>query len=77
MDNRRNEENGRSLSLCATCDAVVFTEVGKTDCADAEIVCALCGMKIAELPSEADDYFDVVMRVGHPVRRGARPRRAR
>lgn len=77
MSYRRNEENERDFSLCATCDAVVFPEVGTTDCADADTVCALCGMKIAELPSGGGDYFDVIMRVGHPGRPGVRPRHPR
>ena len=43
--------------------------------ADVNAVCASCGMTLVESPFQARDYFDVIMRVGRPIRRGARLRR--
>jgi hypothetical protein len=73
----RSEEDERSLSRCATCDAIVFAEIACAGRADANTVCALCGMTLADLPFEGGDYFDVIMRVGRPFGRAARFRRAR
>ena len=38
---------------------------------------ALCGMTLVDSPFEGSDYFDVIMRVGRPIWRGARHRRTR
>jgi hypothetical protein len=62
----RNKEDERSLSRCATCDSMVFEGIACANRADADTVCTLCGMTIADLPFEGSDYFDLIMRVGHP-----------
>jgi hypothetical protein len=72
----RNKEIERSLSRCATCDAMVFEKVACASRADADTVCTLCGMTIADLPFEGRDYFDLIMRVGRQ-RPAASPRRTR
>ena len=69
------EEDERRILRCATCSAMVFTDLASTGGIDANIVCALCGMTIADLPFVDSDYFDVIMRVGRPMGRGARFRR--
>jgi hypothetical protein len=71
----RNEEDERRILRCATCDATVFVEIARVGGADANTVCALCGMTMADLPFEGGDYFDVLMRLGRPTGRATRPRR--
>lgn len=44
--------------------------------ADANAVCALCGMTLVDSRFPAKDYFDVIMRVGRPRGRAAPLRRA-
>jgi hypothetical protein len=72
---RKEEDEQRSLSRCATCDAMVFAEIACGGRANADTVCAVCGMTIADLPFEGCDYFDLIMRVGRPGH-AARPRRS-
>ena len=60
---------------CAVCDATVMAEVA-CGRADANTVCASCGTAQVAAPFEGGDYFDVIMRVGRPIWRGARLRRA-
>ena len=43
---------------------------------DANTVCASCAMRLVDPPFQARDYFDVIMRVGRPLRRAPRLRRA-
>jgi hypothetical protein len=71
------EEDARRILRCATCDATVFAEVACVGPADANSVCVLCGMTIADLPFEGGDYFDVLMRVGRTMGRATRFRRTR
>ena len=73
--NEEDEEDERSLSRCATCDATVFAEITCAGRADANTVCVLCGMTMDDLPFEAGNYFDVLMRVGRPIGRVTRLRR--
>jgi hypothetical protein len=72
---RRNNDDRRSLNRCAVCDATVMAEVGSAGRADANTVCASCGTTQVAAPFEGCDYFDVIMRVGRPIWRGARLRR--
>ena len=37
-------------------------------CADANSVCASCGMTLVDSPFQTRDYFDLIMRVGRPLR---------
>jgi hypothetical protein len=37
--------------------------------------CPLCGRAMPDLPIADGDYFNVIMRVGRPIKRGARLRR--
>ena len=67
-----NEEDERRILRCATCDATVFAEVTCVGRADANTVCALCGMTLVDSPFEGSDYFDVIMRIGRPIWRGSR-----
>jgi hypothetical protein len=69
-----NKEDERTLSRCLTCDAIVFSEIGCAGRGDANTVC-LCGMTMADLPIEGGNYFDLIMRIGHP-KPAARPRLA-
>ena len=71
-----NKKDERSLSRCTTCDAMVFAEIACASRANADCVCALCGMTMAASPFEGGDYFDVLMRVGRPLRPAVRVRRA-
>ena len=73
---RRSEEGERRLVRCAVCDATVIAEIAGVGRADANTVCASCGMTQVASPFEGCDYFDVIMRVGRPIWRGARLRRA-
>jgi len=68
----RNKEDERSLSRCAACDATVSVETwgGRADAT----VCPLCSTTVTDLAFESGDYFDVIMRVGRPMGRRARPR---
>ena len=71
---RRSGERERSLVRCAVCDATA--KVARGGWADANTVCASCGMTQVASPFEGSDYFDVIMRVGRrPIWRGARLRR--
>jgi hypothetical protein len=72
-----NEDVGRRYDRCATCDGTVIAEVTCLGRADANTVCASCRMTLLDAPFEGIDYFDVIMRVGRPMGRGARLRRAR
>ena len=74
---RHSEEDERRIVRCAACDAMVFAENAGSGHTDANTVCALCGVAIADLPFVDCDYFDVIMRVGRPTGRGTRLRRAR
>jgi hypothetical protein len=71
----RNETNEGNLSRCTAYDATVFVEVACAGRASPKTVCALCGMTMADLPSEGGDYFDFIMRVGRPTGRATRFRR--
>jgi hypothetical protein len=71
----QNEDGGGRLEKCAACAATVPAEVGCGGRADAKTVCTTCGMTVVEPPFEDRDYFDVIMRIGRPVRRGTRLRR--
>ena len=72
MGSWRNEEDERSLSRCAACDATVSVDtwVGRADAT----VCPLYSMTVTDLPYESGGYFDVIMRAGRPTGRKARPR---
>jgi hypothetical protein len=71
-----NEDDVGRLNRCAVCDGTVIAEVACPGWADANTVCASCGMTLLDSPFEGSDYFDVIMRVGRPIWRGARLRRA-
>ena len=73
--NRRSEEDKRRILRCAACEGTVFAETAPSR-SDANTACALCGMTLAESSAFGGDYFDVLMRVGRPIRREARLRRA-
>ena len=65
-----NEDDKQSLDRCAVCDATVLAEVACAGRADANTVCASCGMTLVNSPFEGGDYYDVIMRVGRPIWRG-------
>ena len=71
---RRNEDDSRSLARCATCNAIVIAQIDCREPADANTVCARCGMTLVDPPFEGGDYFDLIMRV-HPRPAARRPRR--
>jgi ribosomal protein S27E len=73
---RRSEEDERRILRCATCDGTVFAEIADFGRADANTACASCGMTLVDSPFSGGDYFDVIMKVGRPISRGARLRRA-
>ena len=69
---RRSEARERSLARYAICDATVIAEVACAGWPDGNTVCASCGTRQVDSPFSGDDYFDVIMRVGRPIWRGAR-----
>ena len=71
---RCSEEDERRILRCAACDGTVFAEIPGFVRADANTACASCGI---DSPFSGGDYFDVIMRIGRPMRRGARLRRTR
>ncbi len=71
------KENEQRIARCARCDAMVFAEPAGSGRIDANTVCELCSLTIPDLPVVDSDYFNVVMRVGRPLGRVARFRRAR
>ena len=73
---RRSEEDERRILRCAACDGTVLAEIAGFVRADANTACASCGMTLVNSPFSGGDYFDVIMRVGRPIWRGARLRRA-
>ena len=66
----QNQDGGGRLEKCAVCAATVLADVSCAGRADANTVCAACGMMVVEPPLEDRDYFDVIMRIGRPLRRG-------
>jgi len=62
MTNVRLTEDARNFGRCATCDATIMAEAECRRPADANTVCATCGMAKVDWPSEAGSYFDVIMR---------------
>ena len=73
---RPSQEPERRLVRCAACNATVIAEVACIGWADANTACASRSMTQVASPFESSDYFDVIMRVGRPISRGARLRRA-
>ena len=73
---RRSEEDERRILRCAACDGTLFAEIAGFGRADANTACASCGTTLLDSPFSGGDYFDVIMRVGRPIWRGARLRRA-
>ena len=73
---RYSKEDERRILRCAACDGTVFAEIAGFGRADANTACASCGMTLVNSPFGGGDYFDVIMRVGRPIWRGARLRRA-
>jgi hypothetical protein len=73
----QSQDGGGRFEKCAVCAATVLAEVGSAGPADPNTVCVTCGMIVVEPPFEDCDYFDVIMRIGRPIRRGARLRRTR
>ena len=77
MGYRGNGEDDRRFARCARCNAIVFAEPAGCCHTKANTACTLCGMTMPDLPVVDSDYFNVVMRVGRPLSRVARFRRAR
>ena len=73
---RRSEEDERRILRCAVGDGTVSAEIASFGRADANTACVSCGMTLVESPFSGGDYFDVIMKVGRPIWRGARLRRA-
>jgi DNA-directed RNA polymerase subunit RPC12/RpoP len=73
--NGRKDDERRAFARCSTCSAIVIADVAGPR-ADANVACASCGLTLADQPLPGGDYFDLIMRVGRPVGRGARPRRS-
>ena len=72
----QSEARERSLVRCAVCDATVVAEVARARWADANTACVSRGMTQVTSLFEGNDYFDVIMKVGRPISREARLRRA-
>ena len=72
---RLSGEGERGRMRCAVCDATVKAGVACAGRADANTVCASCGMTLVDSPFSGGDYFKVIMRVGRPVGRVTRFRR--
>lgn len=64
MATYRHYVDSRNLARCASC--AVMAEADCRGGADANTVCATCGMPMVYSPSERDSYFEVVMRLGRP-----------
>lgn len=64
MANCRLNDDTQDIARCATC--AVMAEADCRSSADANIVCAMCGMPMVSSPSERDSYFAVIMRLGRP-----------
>ena len=73
---QRSEEDERRILRCAACDGTVVAEIAGFGRVDANIACVSCGMTLTDSLFSDGDYYDVIMRVGRPVWRGARLRRA-
>ncbi len=58
---RRNEDDSRSLARCADCDAIVIAQIDCREPADANTVCATCGMTLVDPAFEGGDYFDLII----------------
>ena len=67
---RQNEDDSRSLVRCATCNATVIAQIDCHEPADANTVCVTCGMTLVDPPFEGGDYFDLIMKSIHALRRG-------
>jgi hypothetical protein len=61
---RLNDDDTLNLARCATCAVVAEAECRAG--ADANTICATCGMPAARSQSERDSYFSVIMRLGRP-----------
>jgi hypothetical protein len=77
MGYRGSGEDDRRFARCATCDAIVFAAPEGSCHTNASTVCALCDIGMPSLPVMDSDYFDVIMRVGRPMGRMTRFRRAK
>jgi hypothetical protein len=77
MGYRGDGEDDRRFARCAGCRAIIFAEPAGSCRTNANIACELCGLMTPDLPVVDGDYFNVVMRVGRPLGRVARFRRAR
>jgi hypothetical protein len=71
----QNQDGGGRLKKCAVCAATVLADINRAVGADANTVCAACGMMVVEPPFEDRDYFDLIMRLGRPKGRGKSRRR--
>ena len=72
---RLKEDASGNLARCAACNATVITQIDCHESANANAVCAMCGMTLVDPPFEGGDYFEVIMRVGRPLGRAVRRRR--
>ena len=63
---RLNNNDTRNLARCAGC--AVMAEADCRSGADANTVCAMCGMPMVYSPSERDSYFEVVWAAQGPQR---------
>lgn len=70
---RLNDDDARVLARCAACNATVIAQIDCRGQADANSVCATCGMMLVDSPFEGSDYFDLIMRVGRPLPAARRP----
>ncbi len=70
---RPNEYDTRVLARCTSCNATVIAQIDCRGRADANTVCATCGMILVDSPFEGVDYFDVIMRVGRQAPTARRP----
>ena len=61
---RLTDGETRNFARCSTCDATITAEAEPHNGADANIVCATCGLPTVDWPSEGCSYFEVVMRLG-------------
>ena len=77
MGYRGDEEDERRFARCARCDAIVVAAPKGSCHTNASTMCALCDIAMPSLPFVDSDYFNVVMRVGRPLGRVGRFRRAR
>ena len=58
-NSRLTDGETRNFARCSTCDATITAEAEPHSGADANIVCATCGLPTVDWPSEGCSYFEL------------------